>query len=173
MLFALFLFPACNSEKGSNVDIALTDGTHVAGQLVAVDTDWLVLDQRAGSHELPLTLLDYSLVDTVRISGQKYAPAGALLGGLVGALGGALVASGFDSTKAATEHTRVWLGVGAGLLAGAAAGYIVGGMIEDSDIVFPQPSPEDYSDIRVYARYPDTLPSALRAAIDSEAAAEQ
>ncbi len=153
----------------ANLDIALTDGTHVQGRLVAVDTDWIVLDQIPGETDLPLMLLDYGLIDTVTIPGRDLQVPGATLGGLVGAVSGLFISSGwtFDSTTIAKHPTRSILGFTAGLLAGAAAGYLVGSAYTDSTLIFSQPDSMDYVYLRTRARYPDTIPHWLRQEIDT------
>ncbi len=170
----LLLFPSCgNPEIAATLDIALTDGTHTGGLLIAVDDNWLVLDETGeASPESPVTLLDYALVDTVTITGTKYDRAGAVLGGLLGAVGGIFVGGGLDSASPQTERSRTILGFGAGLVVGAAAGYFIGHAYSDTDIVLPHPTDDDYVFLRKYALYPDSLPHDLKFSLDSVDAAD-
>jgi hypothetical protein len=46
-------------------------------------------------------------------------------------------------------------------------GYFLGGMFTDSDIILAHPNDRDYTFLRQYAFYPDTIPPALELAIDS------
>jgi hypothetical protein len=135
--------------------------------LLAIDYNWLVLDASDGAEDAPLTLLDYGLIDTITIVGNHYEKGGAVLGGIAGTVTGILLASDFDSTRLATERTRSLLGLGAGLVAGAAVGYLVGDIFSDSDTVFPHPDDSDYSFLRERAVYPDSLPPELKFTLDS------
>lgn len=103
----------------------------------------------------------------MRIRDEQYAGPGALLGGVLGAVAGLGFSTGFNSTRAAKERTRAVLGISAGLLAGIGAGYIIGSMFADSDIVIAQPDSDDYNYMRQYACYPDTLPLSLELLKDS------
>jgi hypothetical protein len=173
-VLALLLFPSCaDQEKSTTLDIALTDGTHTGGLLIAVDDNWLVLDETSeASPESPVTLLDYALVDTVTITGAKYSRAGAVLGGLLGAVSGIFVAGGLDSASPQSERSRTIIGFGAGLVVGAAAGYFIGHAYSDTDIVLPHPTDDDYVFLRKFALYPDSLPHDLKFALDSVDAAD-
>ncbi len=169
----LLLFPACSVQiKTTPIAVALTDGNHVSGGLIAVDSDLLVLSENSensvsATDEFPLTLIDFGLVDSVRILGGTYDRGGAVLGGLVGAVTGIFASGALDSASPNQERTRFALGLGIGLVAGAGLGYILGGMFTDSDIVLAHPNDRDYTFLRQYALYPDTIPPALELAIDS------
>src|SRR5579883_186403 len=175
LLFLLLFLPSCESQKASDVDITLTDGTNVGGRLVTVDTDWLVLDHVETLDKAQLMLLDYSLVDTLRVFGRSTAQsqgAGAVVGALVGIAAGIFVVGGgsFDSAKLASRGgTRITLGAVAGGLAGGVLGFWGGTLLKDTDMVFPQSTPEDYNFISQFARYPDSIPPNIRTAIDSNA----
>ena len=176
----LVILPGCStSDKPTNVDAALTDGTHVAGLLLAVQDDWLVLDLSPQEKESQIALLDYGMIDTLRIIGEARAEDriyGAAIGGGVGIAAGIFAANGFsfDSAKVAqTSAGRTVVGILVGLVVGGAIGYFIGGSSHDSDIVVPQPEPDDYAIIRQYSVYPDTLPLALQIAIDSDKVWEQ
>ncbi|GEM_PF-2577074 len=162
----------CAGPPNANLDIALTDGTHAGGWLVAVTDDWLVLDHGRNARKYPLLLLDYSLIDTIVVQGQSLGASGAFWGGLIGALGGALAASGFDSSMASKEHTRTYIGLGAGAVAGAAVGYLIGRGVGDTDIVLAQPDAADFAFLQQYALYPDTLPHDLERMLDSVSMAD-
>ena len=170
----LIIFPGCaNSNKETNIDAALTDGTHVAGLLLAVEDDWLVLDLSPKEKDAQIALLDYGMIDTLRIIGQARIENhfyGAVIGGGLGIAGGIFAANrfSFDSAKVASTSTKnTVIGIIAGLAIGGALGYFVGGAFHDSDIVVAQPNPEDYAIIRQYAIYSDSIPPELQAAIDS------
>jgi len=171
----LIVLPGCSgSNKVTNIDAALTDGTHVQGLLMAVQEDWLVLDLSPQEKESEIALLDYGLIDTLRIIGEARAENrfyGAAIGGGLGIAGGIFAVNGFsfDSAKVAkTTAGQTVIGILAGLAVGGVVGYLVGGAFHDSDIVVAQPEPEDYGIIRQYAVYPDTLPLELQVAIDSD-----
>ena len=170
----LVILPGCSSSnKETNIDAALTDGTHVSGLLLAVEDDWLVLDLSPKEKESQIALLDYGMIDTLRIIGEAKAENkfyGAVIGGGLGVAGGIFAANAFsfDSAKVAqTSAGKTVIGIVAGLVVGGAIGYFVGGAFHDSDIVVPQPEPDDYAIIRQYAIYSDSIPPELQAAIDS------
>jgi hypothetical protein len=171
----LLILPACTVQlRTTPVVVALTDGNHINGALIAVDSDVLVLSEDVSSSmqvssadEFPLTLIDFGLVDSVRILGGKYDRGGAALGGLIGAVTGIFVSGALDSTAPNRERSRFALGFGVGLVAGAGLGYFLGGMFTDSDIILAHPDDRDYTLLRQYAYYPDTIPPALELAIDS------
>jgi hypothetical protein len=171
----LLLFPACSVQvKTTPIAVALTDGNHVTGGLIAVDSDLLVLSEDVSSasqvssaDEFPLTLIDFGLVDSVRILGGKYDRGGAVLGGLVGAVTGIFASGALDSASPNQERSRFAIGLGVGLVVGAGLGYVLGGMFTDSDIILAHPNDRDYTFLRQYAFYPDTIPPALELAIDS------
>ena len=165
----LLLFPACTAPvKTTVITVALTDGTHTGGGLIAVDSDWLILsDPEKNWEESPLTLIDYGLIDSVRILGGKYDRGGAVLGGLIGAVGGIFASGALDSASPRQERSRFVLGFGIGLVSGAALGYFVGSHFADSDIILAHPDDTDYAFLRQYALYPDTIPHSLELAIDS------
>ena len=165
----LLLLPACSVQvKTTTVAVALTDGNHVSGGLIAVDSDLLVLSENVSSQDIfPLTLIDFGLVDSVRILGGKYDRGGAVLGGLVGALTGVFASGALDSASPDKERSEFAIGLGVGLVAGAGLGYILGGMFTDSDIILAHPNESDFTFLRQYALYPDTIPPPLELAIDS------
>jgi hypothetical protein len=140
----------------------LTDGTHTAGGLIALDTDFIVLnDPNRPFEDASFTLIDYSLVDTITIIGDKYDRGGAVLGGLVGAIGGIFLSGALDSAAPNQERSRFVIGFGAGLVIGAGLGYFLGGRIADDDIVLAHPSDTDYNFLNQYAFYPDGMPRFL------------
>ncbi len=169
LTLVLLLFPACSVQiKTTPVAVALTDGNHVNGGLIAVDSEWLILSETGATlDEYPLTLIDYGLIDSVRVVGQRYDRGGAVLGGLIGAVGGIFASGALDSASPNQERTRFALGLGIGLVAGAGIGYLVGGMFADSDIVLAHPTDSDYNFLRQYALYPDSLPPRMEEVIDS------
>jgi hypothetical protein len=171
----LVILPGCSaSDRQTNIDAALTDGTHVGGLLLAVQDDWLVLDLSPEEKEAQIALLDYGMIDTLRIIGEarnEDRMYGAAIGGGLGIAAGIFAANGFsfDSAKvASTSAGRTVIGVLAGLVVGGAIGYFIGGATHDSDIIVAQPEPDDYAIIRQYSVYPDTLPLELQIAIDSD-----
>ena len=115
----LLLFPACSVQvRTTPIAVALTDGNHVNGGLIAVDSDLLVLSESedvSASDEFPLTLIDFGLIDSVRILGGKYDRGGAVLGGLVGAVTGIFASGALDSASPDKERSRFAIGLGVGV----------------------------------------------------------
>ncbi len=171
----LFLFPSCSAPvKTTTIGVALTDGRYTGGGLIALDSVWLVLDDPDKAlEESPLTLIDYGMIDTIRIIGTNYSRGGAVLGGLVGAIGGIFASGALDSSAPDKERSRFVLGFGIGLVAGAGLGYFVGSNFADTDIILAHPHDTDYDFLRQYALYPDTIPHALELTIDSMEESEE
>ncbi len=165
----LILCSACTTQvRTTSIGVALTDGTHTGGGLIAVDSDWLVLGEYNTSPlESPLTLIDYTLIDTIKIIGAKYDRAGAVLGGLVGAITGIFASGALDSASPSQERTRFALGLGIGLVSGAGLGYLIGSHFADNDSVIAHPVDTDFISLKPYAVFPDTIPRWLELEIDS------
>jgi hypothetical protein len=176
--FALFLFllPSCGPVplKTTTIGVALTDGTHTGGGLIAVDSDWLILnDPTKPLEDSTLTLIDYGMIDTITIIGEKHDRGGAVLGGLVGAIGGVFVSGALDSASPGQERSRFALGAGIGLVVGTGLGYFLGGKFADDDIILAHPDDTDYDLLNQYALYPDGLPSFVQVAVQKIEAEEE
>jgi hypothetical protein len=115
LIISFLIFPAGLSAKerrGANLIVTRLDGSQVAGELIAVKRDSLLLLNNVGRDES----IDLADVKTVRIVKKSRAGKGALYGFLVGAAGGALWGS-------ANQDEDVW-GNGTAWVAGAYVGAI-------------------------------------------------
>lgn len=166
LLVLLLILPSCAQEsKTTMLDVALTDGTHESGILLAVDYNWLVLDQGEHTDVSPIGLIDYGLVDTVTVKGNDYSQAAGGLGSVIGAIAGVITAN--KVAPSANPTTRGIIGGAVGFIAGGALGYFIAQNFGDSDIVLPHPTDSDYVWLRQRAVFPDSLPPDLKMTLDS------
>jgi hypothetical protein len=173
LLILLTAFTACG-QPVRNVHVALQDGTHVAGLLLAVEEDWVVIDRNATIPEPDIMLIDKAVVDTLVIPGVM-SDIGraefAIIGAGVGAIGGYWAGEGYvpDSGRPADPKRATFAAVGAiaGVALGAGLGLVLSDVFKPGDIVFIRPEESDYDSIRTYAKYPTGLPADLREALDS------
>jgi len=121
MLVVLFLtLPGAvlaQEKRGANLIVALKDGPSVAGELIAVRQNSLVLVSPAGKDET----VEISRISIIFIAKKSKAGKGFLTGFLVGGIAGGVLGSQFNKGDEGYEGRAILAGV---LLFGALGGLI-------------------------------------------------
>jgi hypothetical protein len=116
---------SARERRGANLDVTLKDGHHVAGELVAIKPDSLLLLDLTTGHDASVALDEVSVI---RIARKSKALTGLLVGFVPGAVGGAVLgahASDGDMTELGALFGGLVIGSVAGLV-GLAAGLGLG-----------------------------------------------
>ncbi len=128
MLVVLFLtLPGAvlaQEKRGANLIVALKDGPSVAGELIAVRQNSLVLVSPAGKDES----IEISRISTITIAKKSKAGSGFLTGFLVGGIAGGVLGSRADEYQGGAILAGVLLFGALGGLIGLGIGAASGGV---------------------------------------------
>jgi len=125
LAFLMLVLPGALSareRRGANLVITLKDGHNVAGELIAVKPNSLLLYDFAGKDQS----VDLVGISSIRIVKESKAGAGGAYGALAGALIGGLFAALTPLTDWGTGHTHASAG---GVILVASAAGAAGGLI--------------------------------------------
>lgn len=121
LALALGAMPLPAKERhGATVRVGFKDGRSIQGELVSVGQDSFLIETRGQKDSITI-----GEVMSLRVTRRKRFPA-AFVGFVVGA--GAGYASGAGPGWPHEDDTRIWNGIGKGLLCGA-AGALIGRMV--------------------------------------------
>jgi hypothetical protein len=176
LLLSLSLGVQIKEQVGPEVEITLSTGRKVSGEILAVRSDAIVFTTRRGARGDELVrstvVLPEDTVGQIVLPGSSNVLLGIGVGAAGGCLAGAMIGSAaktehsesdfFGCARGAEKGANTVSGGLIGFLAGGTVGGLVGGATSDKDIVLIDANNRDFSGLRSLARYKGGEPEYLR-----------
>jgi hypothetical protein len=156
LLLGLPTSVSARERRGADVVVTIKEGQTIAGELVAVKLNSLLLLTPAGKDES----IDVAGIKEIKVVKKSRALKGALYGFLVGAVGGIAFAYAVRDTEASVKPIIYPVGAVAGGTAGGLIGLGIGALAGKAKTIRLEGTSESalkhvLADLRTMARVPD------------------